>query len=84
MMVVMFLLLAAFSGYLWHRTRFGYWQACVGATLSAVVFFQVIAFLELGFIDPFFFIGAMVALLVAFPVTMLTGYLLSKLESPEE
>jgi hypothetical protein len=66
------LVVALLSATLWHRFVPRYAIAVVGATLSTAVAFQVIAFIQLGYLDPFFLIAAAtsggLALLIAIVV----------------
>ena len=67
------ILLAVVSGVLWHYLVRNYALAVVGATVSTVVVFQVIAFLQLGYLDPFFLIAAVTSGGLALVVTLLVG-----------
>ena len=67
------ILLAVVSGVLWHYLVPNYALAVVGATVSTIVVFQVIAFLQLGQLDPFLLIAAVTSGGLALVVACLVG-----------
>jgi len=67
------LVMAVVSAMLWHRFVARYAIAVVGATLSTVVAFQVIAFVQLGYLDPFFLIAAVTSGCLALLIAIVIG-----------
>ena len=71
--LLLFFFVALISGVLWHHLVPRYSIAVVGATLSAVILFQCIVFLQLGYLDPFFPIAAVTTGGMALIVSLLVG-----------
>jgi hypothetical protein len=71
--LLVFLLLTLISAVLWHRFLPKYSIAVVGAMLSAVLLFQGVAFVQLGYLDPFAPIAALTSGGMALIVSLLVG-----------
>ena len=76
MPILLLALMAVVFSALWHHFVATYSLAVFGATISTVVVFQVIVYLQLGYLDPFFLfalatssgISLVIALLVGLPI----------------
>ena len=55
----------------WRMQRF--WLATVAAAVSAVLLFQVFAFAQLGYLDPFFLIALVVSFVPCLIIAALVG-----------
>ena len=68
-----FLMLAVGSAWIWHRRVGGFMMATFGATLTAVVLFQVAAFIQAGGWHPLAGVAAGLSAIPAFTVALLVG-----------
>ncbi len=71
--LVVLLLIAGATAFLWHHFVRAYVVAVLGATVSAVVLFQAAAFVQLGYLDPFFLIAMATSSVVAGVVSAAIG-----------
>lgn len=75
-----FILAALIIGFsvLCHWKIHYFWGATVLATLSATLLFQVIAYIHLGYLDPFFQIAFVVSVFWALVGALIIGYLMRR------
>jgi hypothetical protein len=52
-----------------------YWVATILATLVSVILFQIVAYIELGYLDPFFLIAIVTSSAAALIISILVGAL---------
>lgn len=71
--LLVFIFTALVSSLIWHRYVVAYSSAVFGATVSAVVIFQVFAYLQLGHLDPFFSIAVATSSVMAVIIALLVG-----------
>jgi hypothetical protein len=71
--VVILVAIAIVSAAIWHYRvpRFG--VATVGATVSTELIFQLLAYLEAGYLDAFFLIAAFTSALLALAISIIVG-----------
>ena len=56
-----------------HRRETRYFRACVWAALAADVLFQIVAYLYVGYLDPFFLVALIFGFFAAFLVAVAVG-----------
>jgi hypothetical protein len=71
--LIIFVVLAVIAALLWHRFVATYTRALIGATATAVIGFQVAAYIHLGHLDPFFIIAAAASSAPAAAIAFLVG-----------
>lgn len=71
--LLVFIFTALVSSLIWHRYVAAYSSAVFGATLSAVMLFQVFAYLQLGYLAPFFLIAVATSSVMAVIIALLVG-----------
>jgi hypothetical protein len=71
--LVIFFAIALASAVSWHTLLPHYRAASIGATVTTVVAFQVVNFVLLGYLDPFFLVAAVTTSAVALFVSFLVG-----------
>jgi len=71
--LLVFGMIAIVSSVAWHAILRDYWLAVVVATATAVVVFQVVAYVEVGYLDPFFLIAMATSGAIAAAVAVVTG-----------
>ena len=67
------LVIAVTSALLWHRFVVTYVLAAFGATISTVITFQIVAFIQIGYLDPFFLIAVATTTVIAAVISALIG-----------
>jgi hypothetical protein len=72
----LFLLVCVACAWAWHRRVSGFMSATLGATLSAVLLFQVLAFLEAGGLHPLAKVAAAMSTIPAFTIALAVGGLM--------
>ena len=77
--LLILLTLAAVSAMAWHWVLRSFSAATFLATVTAVVLFQVAAYFQLGYLDPFFMIAVATSSVVCFVVALLVGWVFSAL-----
>ena len=78
--LLILLTLAAVSAMAWHWVLLRSFSAATFlATVTAVVLFQVAAYFQLGYLDPFFMIAVATSSVVCFVVALLVGWVFSAL-----
>jgi len=60
------------SGLIHWRTKV-FWLGCLSSTMLSVVIFQLIAFVRLGYVDPFILIAIPVSGLVTLAISVVVG-----------
>ena len=78
MIWAIFIVVALFSSLVWHRAVRHKGWANPGAACTSVAVFQVLAFVQLGYLDPFFMIGMAMSAPVALLVAVLVGALVKR------
>jgi NhaP-type Na+/H+ and K+/H+ antiporter len=74
MPLLVFLALSLASAVLlWHRYVPRYSSASFGAAVTSTAVFQLLAFLDLGYLDPFVIIAVITSFTAAFVVALLVG-----------
>jgi uncharacterized membrane protein YccC len=73
MPLLIFIATALVSAVLWHQYVSHYFAASVAATATAVVVFQVLAYIELGYVDPFALIAVATSSVVALAIALVIG-----------
>jgi hypothetical protein len=73
-----FIVVALVSSLGWHRAVRSKGWANLGAACTSVVVFQVLAFVQLGYLDPFFMIGMAMSAPVALLIAVLVGALVKR------
>jgi hypothetical protein len=59
--------------YLIHKKINRYIIACIVASIVSSISYQLIGFVILGYLDPFFLIASVIGAIVAFLIALLTG-----------
>ena len=72
--LIIFFAIAVPAALLWHALLPRYMPASIGATVTTVVVFQVAAFINLGYLNPFFLVAAVTTSVVALLVSLLAGW----------
>lgn len=75
--LVVFAVITIASAMISHVKIKSYWRATILATLVSVVLFQVIAYINLGYLDPFILIAIVITGVVALLISMLIGALVN-------
>jgi Kef-type K+ transport system membrane component KefB len=65
--------IAMSSAVLWHWLVPRYIAAVVGATITAAAAFQYVAYLHLGYFDPFFLVAIITSSVMAAVIALLVG-----------
>ena len=55
-----------------------YWLATIVSTVVSVILFQVIAYIDLGYLDPFFIIAMVTSSAAAFAISVFVGAFFTK------
>jgi len=71
--ILVFTITAMVCAVAWHSLCKKYFLAVAGATLTTTVGFQLINYLFLGYLDPFFLIAMSISAPIAFIISGLTG-----------
>ena len=71
--LIILLTMALGSSLVWHCLVNSFVLAVVGATTTAVIAFQVAAYIHLGYLDPFFLIAIATSLVIAAVIALLVG-----------
>lgn len=71
--LLIFLAIALTSAVLWHRFLPRYTTASLGATITTVLAFQAAAFLQLGYLDPYFLIAVITSSVAALVISLVVG-----------
>jgi hypothetical protein len=71
--LVIFGIITITSAAIWHSFVTDYILAVLGATVSSVIVFQVVAFIYAGFLDPFFIIAMITTGIVSFIIALVIG-----------
>ncbi len=71
--LIIFFATAVASALLWHRFVASYLAAIAASTVTAVVAFQVMAYIHLGYLDPFYLIAVVTTTIFAAIVSLLVG-----------
>ena len=71
--LIIFFAIAMGSALVWHWFVPGYLPAVVGASVTTVVVFQAVAYLELGYLDPFFLVALATSSVMATVVALFIG-----------
>ena len=73
MPVLIFVAVALVSAVLWHQYVSNYLVASLAASVTAVVVFQVLAYIHLGYLDPFALIAVVTTSAVALAIALAIG-----------
>ena len=65
--------IAMASALLWHWLVPRYIAAVVGATITTATAFQFVAYLHLGYLDPFFLVAMITSSMMAAVIALLVG-----------
>lgn len=71
-------LIAIVSAIFWHHYQRRFLLASVMSALTATVFFEVLAYLESGSLDPFFMIASVLAWGVSLFISIALGLLMTR------
>ncbi len=71
--IITFCLISIGISYLFHKKVKKYIFACLFAAIISSLIYQLIGFLVLGYLDPFFLIAFIGGAAIAFVIAMLTG-----------
>lgn len=71
--LAVFLIIAIGSALAWHWCVTTYVRSVIGATLTTVIVFQLAAYLQIGYLDPFFLIAVITTSVMAAVVALLIG-----------
>ena len=72
--LLIFFALALASAVVWHWSMRSFAAATFLATITAVVLFQVVAYLQAGYLDSFFAIAVATSTVVCFLLALLVGW----------
>ena len=75
---VLFILITLGVSIAAHKSIKKTWIANIVGTLGSVVAFQIVVFLQLGYLDPFVLIAVFTSLIIALPICLLVGRSLRK------
>lgn len=78
MVLLAFALMVVFSAWFWHRFWPRLWLASLAASMSACLLFQIAAWVQQEFLDPFFMIGFVLSWLPAMLISLAVGWLMRK------
>ena len=74
--LVIFVTISVATAVVAHWRFKNYWPATFLSTLLSVVLFQVVVYIELGYLDPFFLIAIVTSGAAAFVISVLVGTLI--------
>lgn len=74
MILLVFACIVLVSAWLWHHFWPRVWLASIGASLTSCILFQVLAAIELHFLDPFFLIGFVLSWVPAMAISLIVGF----------
>lgn len=66
------------SAFISHKQIKSFMLAVIVSTLASVILFQVVAYIQLGHLDPFFPIAMAVSGFIAFFISLVIGYALGR------
>lgn len=71
--MLIFITITLISSIIWHLYNLSFDKAVVGATVTSVVIFQVIAYLQSDCVDPFFWIAVAMSALYSCVIAIGVG-----------
>jgi hypothetical protein len=71
--LIIFTIITLGSALVWHWLIAHYVSAVIGATITAVMTFQVAAYFYVGYLDPFFLVALVTSAIVAAVIALLVG-----------
>jgi len=76
--LIIFFVIALVTSTVFHFWLKRFWLAVILATLSSVVLFQVVVYIDLGYFDSLITIAILTTLLVALAISIFIGLLIKK------
>jgi hypothetical protein len=76
--IIVFFIIAIIISYLVHKKIKNYLLACVMAGILSSVIYQIIGFIVIGYLDPFYLMAFYFGTVIAFFTAMLIGFPIKK------
>lgn len=71
--IIVFGAICVFSALLMHWRMNSYWAATILSAFLSVVLVQVVAYIDLGYLDPFFLMAVATSSVAAFVISAIVG-----------